>query len=120
MNLRYEFDDMPVTRLCSAYEHVCNGWFTEHYEQETEDGVEYDYEVETTFADYWAYLKPREFREWPEEKQKWFKETVRKVWKSEIFDLELLEDSEEFKEFMKDRYYHDAREACEKEMNQDC
>lgn len=114
MYLHYVFEDIECEVLESPSTHINNQWFEPHYRRELCE-VDYDYEVDVCFKDFFDFIKPFDFDHWKEEGQHAFERACRDVWSSTWFNLDGLEEDEEFIEFMKDRYEDQAREQCQEE-----
>lgn len=114
MYLNYVFENMRVPVLESPATHVNNQWFEPHYRREIMD-VEYEFEVDVKFKDFFDFLKPYDFKEWKKEGQDAYEIACKNVFNSCWFDLEALEEDEDFIQFMKERYEDEAREKCEED-----
>lgn len=69
--------------------------------------LEFDYDVDITFDDFFEFIQPKDFKTWHEEGQKCYKQAVLDIWDNDFLNWEFEED-EDFIEFMKDKYYDEA------------
>ena len=114
MILNYVFEDIMCDVEYDAGTHINNGWFEPHYHREPCE-VEYDYDVDITFKDFFDYIKPYDFRNWKEDRQHAYERACRDVFNSSWFNLDDLEEDEDFIDFMKERYEDDARQQCQED-----
>ena len=117
MTLHYTFDDIMCDVIDSPARHINNGWFEPHYHRE-ECVVEFKYEVEPSFEDFFDFIKPHDFNGWKEEGRKAYKQACLDIWRNEWFTIGELEEDEDFIEFMEERYKDEAHTICVEE-NQD-
>lgn len=114
MYLSYHFEDIECEVLESQSAHINNGWFEPHYHRELCE-VDYDFDVDITFKDFFDYIKPYDFENWKEDGRFAYERACRDVWRSSWFRLDDLEEDEDFIQFMTDRYEEDAREKCQED-----
>lgn len=69
--------------------------------------LEFEYDVDTTFEDFFEYVRPSDFNTWQEEGQKAYRQAVLDLWDKNFIDWQFEED-DDFIEFMKDKYYDEA------------
>lgn len=114
MYLIYFFNNISVSVLENAGTHINNQWFEPHYRTEIID-LEYEFEVEIKFEDFFDFIKPYDFNNWTEDKRLSYKRACKDIFNSDWFRLDDLEEDEDFIDFMKDRYEDDAREQCQED-----
>ena len=114
MYLHYVFEDIECEVQYDEATHINNQWFEPHYHRELCE-VDYDYEVDITFKDFFDFIKPYDFDHWKDDGRFAYERACRDVWNSDWFSLDALEEDEDFIQFMKDRYEDDAREQCQEE-----
>ena len=98
MTLYYVIDNEP------DWDSECNSiYLMKHYKP-----LELEFEVEVDFNDFFEFMQPNDFKSWHEEGKKAFKIACEKVWNSNWFNSDDLEEDEDFIEFMKDKYEETA------------
>lgn len=73
--------------------------------------VGFYFDVDVDFDDFFEYMQPDDFKSWHEEEKKAFKIACEKVWNSNWFYLNDIEEDEDFIEFMKNKCEEDALDA---------
>lgn len=114
MYLHYVFEDIECEVRYDEATHINNQWFEPHYYRKLCE-VDYDYEVDVCFKDFFDFIKPFDLNHWKEDGQHAYERACRDVWNSDWFRLDDLEEDEDFIQFMKDRYEDEAREKCEED-----
>ena len=114
MILHHVFEDIECDVLESEAAHINNGWFEPHYHRELCE-VDFDFDVDIAFKDFFDYIKPYGFENWKEDERFVYERAYRDVWHSSWFRLDDLEEDEDFIQFMKERYEDDARQQCQED-----
>ena len=114
MILNYVFEDVMCDVLYDGATHINNGWFEPHYCKKLCE-VNYDYEVDVTFKDFFDFIKPFDFNHWGKDGRLIYERACKDVWDSDWLKLDELEKDEDFIQFMKERYEDKARERYQEE-----
>lgn len=111
MNLYYHFEDIECNVLESEVAHINNQWFEPHYTRK-DCAVDYKYEVDVSFQDFFDYVKTTEYSRLSNEGKLGYERAIKDIWNCDLFRLEDLEEDEDFIEYMQARYKDEAREKC--------